>query len=189
MTALVARDPDIDLWPLTRVQYDLLVDAGAFEGQPVELLEGTLVWMVPQGEPHASVVEQLTTELVIRLREAFGRRLRVRSQLPLAASPLSEPEPDFAVVDADRVPGSGHPTTAHLVVEVTASSHRADLRHKPRIYAQARVPTYWVVDLERERVVVHSESGTNGYAHVAEVPFDSALDLLGISVRLSDLLD
>ncbi len=189
MTALVARDPDIDLWPLTRAQYDLLVDAGALEGLPVELLEGTLVWMAPQGEPHAEAIEQLNAEFAARLRAAFGRRLRVRPQLPLAATDTSEPEPDFAVVDADRVPGSGHPTSAHLVVEVTATSHRADLRHKPRIYAQAQVPVYWVVDLERRLVVVHREPGEGGYTHCDEVPFDGELDLLGLPVRLVDLLD
>jgi len=94
------------------------VEAGTLEGQHVELIEGMLVRVPPQGPMHGEVVEALGNEAVGRLREAFGRRYRGRVQLPIIAPDESEPEPDFAVVDGD-LDRSSHPSSAHLVVEVT----------------------------------------------------------------------
>lgn len=136
--------------PLRRVEYDRLVELGAFQDERIELLEGRLVVMSPQGAAHAWVVERLTELLVIALQ----RRARVRPQLPLALSDLSEPEPDLAVVE----PGDDlaeHPSSALLVVEVAESSVRRDRDVKALLYAQGDVAEYWLVDLVEETVTVH----------------------------------
>lgn len=41
---------------MTREQYDALVETGLLEGEQVELLEGVVVTMVPQGEQHTDVL-------------------------------------------------------------------------------------------------------------------------------------
>lgn len=82
------------LRPLRRVEYDRLVEMGAFEGQRVELLYGMVVAMSPHGPPHDSSIEELN-ELLVR---ALAGRARVRIQFAFAASDGSEPEPDVAVV-------------------------------------------------------------------------------------------
>lgn len=139
--------------PLRRVEYDQLVDAGMFAGERIELLDGRLVVMSPQGAPHASVIGLLTELLVLALPE----RALVRVQLPLAVSELSEPQPDFAVV-ARADYSSAHPATALLVVEVAESSLRKDRDVKPAYYAHAGVVEYWVVDVTGGAVMVQRQA-------------------------------
>lgn len=138
--------------PLRRAEYDQLVEAGAFVDEKLELLQGMIVKMSPQGARHAFVVEALTGLLVL----AAGARARVRVQLPLAVSDDSEPEPDFAVVAAASSPRS-HPTTALLVVEVAETSLARDRGLKAGLYAGALVAEYWVVDLAGDLVEVHRD--------------------------------
>ncbi len=181
---MYARD---DLLPLTRRQYDLLIEAGEFDGRPVELIEGMLIRVAPQGPGHAEVVEAFGNRAVIRLWQAFGERFRARVQLPLIAPDESEPEPDFAIVDGD-LDRSTHPSFAHLVVEVTDSSSRLDLVSKPRLYAKAGIPAYWVVHVRRREVAVHTGPRDEGYAKVEWIGFEAPLDMVGLTVTMDELL-
>jgi Uma2 family endonuclease len=81
--------------------------------------------------------------------------------------------------------------TAALAIEVSHSSLRRDLFVKPRIYANAGIPRYWVVDLDGRRAVIHSEPGNDEYARVETCGADATLTApeLGISVSLGELLD
>lgn len=153
---LVRNLPDL-VRPLRRVEYDRLVQAGAFAHERVELLDGVLVVMSPQDPVHADAVQWL----VRVLGQSIGKELDLRVQLPLAAGEASEPEPDIAIVPAGRY-REGHPETAHLVIEVARSSQALDLGPKARLYAAAGVAEYWVVDLAAHAVIVHrgpSEAG------------------------------
>ena len=169
------------LRPLNRADYGKLIDAGAFENEHVELLEGFLVRMIPQKPAHGGVIEKLTDELF----QARGRdtSLRVRVQLPMAIGDDSEPEPDIAVVvHADH--HKEHPTTAKLVVEVAQSSLRVD-HQKARVYARAQVPEYWIVDVQRARVEVRRRPGTEGYEQLDTLQGEQILETDAIpSLRL-----
>ena len=79
----------------------------------------------------------------------------------------SEPEPDVAILDRPA-PTREHPSRAPLVIEVAVSSRDRDLRSKPAIYAGA-VDEYWVVDLERQEIVVHRDGGLGGFRQVEHV--------------------
>ena len=177
----VARDPLLKQWGLTRAQYEVLVEAGLLEGRPVELLEGVLVEMTPQGYEHASAIARLNRHLVRGLPDPWV----VRPQAPLAATDASEPEPDLAVTTES--PGR-HPRSAALVIEVSGTTQRKDLVHKPVIYAAADVEQYWVVDVPRREVVVHTEPGEAGYAVVRRLPWSTPLSVLGVEVDLAALL-
>ncbi len=186
-------DPALKRRELTRQQFELLVSAGALEGQPVELLEGRLVELSPQGPGHAAVLRRLTQYLTLSLVERHGAGMYlVAPQTPLAVSDRSQPEPDVAVIDAAADSATVHPRTAQLVVEIASSSQRTDLVDKPRVYAEAGVLAYWVVDLPVAEVVVHTEpyGGPNpGYRQVRRVGVDAELSALGVRVRLADMLD
>jgi Uma2 family endonuclease len=155
-------DPELQcerLRPLLRREYDRLVDLGFFEDERIELLRGVLVEMSPQGDAHASIAEWLAQRLGSML--PFDE-YRVRSHSPFAASDDSEPEPDVMV--SRRVAGQpGHPTTAVLLVEVALESLRKDRKLKLGIYAEAGVPEYWIVDVERERVEVYTQPSGREY--------------------------
>jgi Uma2 family endonuclease len=144
--------------PLKRVEYDELVRLGMFDDEKVELLHGTIVKMSPGYPHHADPIAQLTTLLVPPL---VGRAM-VRVQLGYWASEDSEPEPDLAVVPLG--PWSReHPATAHLVIEVAASSLRKDRRIKAPLYASSRVAEYWIVNVMERNIEVFRDSDGTAY--------------------------
>jgi Uma2 family endonuclease len=147
--------------PLSRREYDKLVELGAFENEHVELLEGVLVVMSPQGGPHAGVTAWLARVLGRQLDWSYD----VRSHSPFAATDHSEPEPDVSV---SRKAASfvEHPSTALLLVEVSASSLDKDRGVKLPIYAASGVPEYWIVDLNTRTIEVYTEPGAGAYGRV-----------------------
>ena len=139
----------------TRQQYDRMIEAGVLTPEDrVELIEGEILAMTPQGSAHATGVS-LAQEA---LRAAFGPRVYVRVQLPLALGSDSEPEPDVAVVAGSvRDYRDAHPQSALLVVEVADTTLAYDRDRKGSLYARAGVPEYWIVNLAESLVEVHRD--------------------------------
>lgn len=128
-----------------------MIEAGIFdEDERLELLEGVLVPMSPQSPEHADIVQWLNNTLV----RLAGPEYDVRPQLPLTASPHSEPEPDLAVVPAGRT-RAAHPGSALLVIEVARDSVRKDRLLKAGLYARAGIPEYWIVNVDEGCIEVH----------------------------------
>jgi Uma2 family endonuclease len=141
----------------TRVEYDRLIDQGVFQpGEHLELLAGQLVVREPQGDPHSLAVELVNEAL----RAAFGAEWRVRVQLPIALDDESEPEHDVSVA-AGRVQRNAEAKPSHLVlvIEVAASSLSLDREHKGSLYARARLPEYWIVNLVDRVLEVYRDPG------------------------------
>ena len=106
------------------------------------------------------------------LRGVFRAGWDVRSQLPIALDPDSEPEPDVSVVPGSfRDYPTGHPTSPVLVVEIADTSLALDRGEKAGLYAHAGIQEYWIVDLvgaRPERFIVFCddlsfEEGEPGY--------------------------
>lgn len=161
--------------PLHRIspeEYRRLVEAGVFdENARVELIDGLLVDMSPKTRAHENAIAWLLEVLMASVDLA---RFQVRVGAPLTMG-WSEPEPDLIVIERD-VPRPHHPATAALVIEVAVSSQRRDLRDKPRIYASAGVPVYWVIDVDAGRAVVHSSPRGEAYERVDVVGPDGELE-------------
>src|SRR5262245_25904827 len=138
---------------MARERYFKLVEEGLLaEDDRVELLEGVVVAMPPQGPPHAGVIGRMTEQLV----KVLGDRALVRVQLPLNLSSFSVPEPDFAVVPRhDSFYTDAHPETALLVIEVADRSLPQDRLTKGPIYAAAAIPQYLIVNLRQQCVEVN----------------------------------
>ncbi len=143
--------------PLSRREYDQLVDLGAFENERIELLRGMLVTMSPQGGPHAGLTAWFARRLIRALDDTFD----VRSHSPFVATDDSEPEPDVSVSASRSI--KEHPSSALLLIEVSQSSLRIDRVVKMSIYAEAGVPEYWVVDVDASEVEVFTQPGPDGY--------------------------
>jgi Uma2 family endonuclease len=138
----------------TRVEYERLVDLGAFEGDPVELIAGQLMVAEPQNSPHATAVGAADDAV----RAALPPGFIVRAQMPLALDVDSAPEPDLAVVPGRRADYQrAHPTSAALVIEVADSSLEFDRREKAGLYARARIAEYWIVNLVDRVLEVHRD--------------------------------
>lgn len=145
----------VSLKQWTRDEYDRLVQAGVLApGERVQLVEGDIVRMWPQGPEHALAICNAEEEL----RRVFPYGFSVRVQLPFAGSPISEPEPDVAVVRGHRRDFiRDHPAEAVLVVEVSDSTLDFDRRSKAPMYARAHVPEYWIVNLVDRVVEVYRD--------------------------------
>jgi len=129
--------------------------AGVFaEDERVELLEGHIHCVMPRSARHMRAISRLNRHIVPLL----GEELSLRVQGPLTLSEDSEPEPDLAVVRAeDEASDERHPSTALLVIEVSEESLAKDRSVKAQLYARARIPECWIVNLRRETVEVYTE--------------------------------
>ncbi|HEX7672128.1 MAG TPA: Uma2 family endonuclease [Polyangiaceae bacterium] len=162
-----------EIRPLSRAEYDRLVDLDFFEDERVELLRGVLVRMSPQGAAHANAPAKLMKRLIL----ALGDRAEVRAHSPLSLGEWSEPEPDIAVV----APGDYskcHPTTALLVVEAADSSLRKDRRIKADLYAEHEIPEYWIVNLVEGVVEVHTLPASGRYTSITTHGADRRVSLV-----------
>ena len=66
---------------------------GFFDNQRVELLDGEVIEMAPQNEPHVGAISRLIRILTPMLPVDF----ELRCQAPLSIGD-SEPEPDIAII-------------------------------------------------------------------------------------------
>ncbi len=145
ITVMALTVGDREVRPLTADEVLRMVDAGILaEDEPVELLHGVLTARSPKSPAHSVVKARLVAWLGPGVAAA-GQVLRIEDPL-LVPDRTSLPEPDLAVVEGgDHT--AHHPTTALLVIEVAVSSLRVDTRVKPRLFAEADVAEYWVVDV------------------------------------------
>jgi Uma2 family endonuclease len=156
------------------------MESGAFDddGVRVELIDGWLVVDVSQiSREHMSAVMWLNKHVA---RGVDPVRYDIGPGAPVTIEhSQSEPQPDLAVFAI----GSARPyhyASAALVIEVSVSSLRHDLLIKARLYAEAGVPEYWVVDVKGRRVIRHREPNGDIYRRIDE-PRDT---LIASSVEL-----
>ena len=159
-----ASDVSICHYRLSRGEYDRAVEAGAFEPDAkLELIDGNLHAMTPEGSRHAAVMDIVAHHL----QRVFGSEFYIRIQHPLAVDDYSEPEPDIAVVrGAAHDYLDAHPTAAVLIVEISNESLPHDRTVKQRLYARCGIPEYWILALPEGRLEVHRDPGGDGYQSV-----------------------
>lgn len=143
--------------------YYLLSEVGIIgENDRVELLDGEIVPMSPINSPHAACVDFLNEWLVIY----FQGKVIVRVQNPVRLSEYSEPEPDIAVVELQKNRyRDGHPGPEDilLLIEVADSSLKKDKELKLPIYAQAKVPEVWIINLVDQELERYTKPTENKY--------------------------
>jgi Uma2 family endonuclease len=161
-TAEAPAEAAREVRPLRRVEYDALVEGGFLGDEGVELIDGQLLYAADEGPDHARVIRRLN-RLLIEALPAEEADVGVGN--PIAVNDLSEPEPDFMVIEPGTYRGH-HPGTASLVIEVSHSSLRYDLTVKARLYGSAGYPEYWVFDLRDQALVVHRDPVDGGYGTV-----------------------
>jgi Uma2 family endonuclease len=134
--------------------YHHMIAIGLLEGRPVELLNGEIVEMPPEGEPHSAS----STCVAEYLRDLLGRRAQVREGHPITlVDSNSEPEPDLAIVRRVEDDYWGHhpyPEDIYWLIEFSDSSLKKDLDPKAKAYTAAGILEYWVVNLRKMELVV-----------------------------------
>lgn len=146
--------------PIFRIsveRYHAMIANGTLtEDDPVELIEGALVFKMPKNKPHVIAVRRLMTIAVKSVSDAWS----VRIQDPITLTD-SEPEPDLVIASkiAEEA-AEAHPLAADvaLVVEVADSTLAFDRGRKLRLYARSGIKTYWIVNLQ-DRVIEIYDAG------------------------------
>jgi Uma2 family endonuclease len=167
-----------------RVEYQRLVDVGAFEGEPLELIGGQLMVAEPKGSEHAVAVDMAYVALLTAIPAGWI----VRGQNPLALDDESAPEPDLAVVRGALADyRHAHPTRPALVIEIAESSLQFDRVTKGSLYARAQIAYYWIVNLVDRVVEVYRDPGPDltapfgwRYSSVERVHPPAAVTPLGV---------
>jgi Uma2 family endonuclease len=147
------------------------------------VVDGVLIEMSHAGPRHARVVEWLTRHFVVGCAERFG----VLIQDCLLTTDGGLRSPDLMVLEligADRLP-----ETALIVVEVASTSRSRDVG-KASVYAAGGVSEYWIVDVDRDEVLVHREPSATRYSSVARfAPGDTIRPLVDLApIDVSALL-
>lgn len=150
----------------TADEYHAMAEAGILgPGERVELIEGEIVEMAPIGPRHSGRHVRLNKLLVIR----FGDSALVQPHGSVRLSNLTEPEPDVILLypkDDFYESGIAKPPDVIGLIELSDSSLSFDRGRKAQIYARARVPEYWIVNLVDDRLEIHREPNDLGYAQV-----------------------
>lgn len=153
--------PIYPIWRLSVEQYHAMIEAGILaDDDPVELLEGWLVAKMPKNRPH-SLATQLTRDALARLVPAGWY---VDAQEPITMAD-SEPEPDIIVVRGERhdyVERQPYPADVGLVVEVADATLQRDRRLKLRLYADAGIVCYWIINLPQSQIEVYTDPAEKG---------------------------
>jgi Uma2 family endonuclease len=141
----------------SREDYYRMRDQGLLS-RHTELIEGVLVDKMTISPRHRHVIHILRSWLESKIHREFC----IMQESPISIG-NSEPEPDISVVLGKLEDyRDAHPTTAKWVIEVAISSLSLDLS-KRKIYAEANIPHYWIIDPENNRILVFGEPEGDGY--------------------------
>jgi Uma2 family endonuclease len=136
-------------------QYHAMIETGILTGNDrVELLDGWIIEKMTYNPPHNAAMTRTNRRMSRLLPDQWlllvGGAITLRS---------SEPEPDFAIVDGPDGRYSQRKPLARdvrLIIEVADSTLLFDRRWKLRMYAQARVSEYWIINLVESCVEVYT---------------------------------
>ncbi|WP_046733588.1 Uma2 family endonuclease [Streptomyces humi] len=139
-------------------------------GYRVEIIGGHLLVTPSPDAPHARALTGLMIPFIAA--GLHGEETEVLQNVGLWLPTGAEDYviPDLAIVDADiddhLVENNAYdPVCFRLVLEVTSSNWKDDLKTKAVAYAQAKVPVYVIVDRKHQRVHVLTDPTGEQYEH------------------------
>lgn len=152
-----------DLRLITAAEYHQMAAAGILAAdEQVELLAGHIIQKMPKGPAHRAFCKRLEK----LLERALGEEILVRLQDPIQLDPLSEPEPDIAIVQPrDDFYETAHPKPdeVYWLIEIADTTIKRDLGLKADLYAAAGINDYWVLNIATRQLHVFREPQTDGY--------------------------
>lgn len=152
----------VTLYKWTLDRYHAAIASGLFDDQSVELLQGDIVLMAPEREPHACY----SSDGAEYLRRLLGGRVSVRETKPVTLPDNSEPIPDVALVQPPlRRYLQHHPYVENIfwLIEYSDSTLPKDVGTKKLVYAEAGIQEYWVADLKYGQLRVFRERLNGDY--------------------------
>jgi Uma2 family endonuclease len=155
MATVPAPAPPPTVYRFTVEQYHRMIETGILTGDDrVELIHGRIVPKMPHNPPHDQSITRINRLLIRLLPDEW--LLRVQCAITLQDS---EPEPDFAIVRGPEERYQGRhpaPRDVALLIEVADSTLLQNRLEKGPLYAQFRIPQYWIVNLVDSQVEVYT---------------------------------
>lgn len=132
-------------------EYGRMLDAGLLQHGRYELIEGRIIRMAAQRDPHM----WSTSKASGVLHELFPRgQFSVIVQGTLWLDPKNVPDPDLQVFDVPiGTPLAG--LTPFLLIEVSHTTYRKDSGVKLRRYAANGIEDYWIINVDAGRLEVY----------------------------------
>jgi len=153
----------------------------------LELINGEIFKMSPIGSNHAGIVNKLGS----LLNELFKNIAVIGVQNPVRMDYKNEPEPDISVLKyRSDFYTSAHPEPADVlaIIEVAGSSISFDKEVKAPLYALHSIPEYWIIDLENNRIEVHSKPNEGIYSEAQLFLPGDEVSLLDKKLLVNDVL-
>jgi Uma2 family endonuclease len=122
----------------------------------VELIRGEIIQMPTKKPPHSVCNTLLVQQLILLL----GKQAIVRRQEPIILPGDSEPQPDVAIVrnqEDNYLSSHPHPEDILLLIEVADSTLKYDQETKLRLYAEAGILDYWIVNLVNNQLETYNQ--------------------------------
>ena len=141
--------------------YHKMIEAGIISDRNIQLIDGELVEMSPEGVIHAAYGGSIADYL----RQILIGKAWIREAHPIILA-NSEPEPDIAIV---KLPKSryfqNHPTPQDIfwLIEISDTTLAYDLNKKKEIYALENIQEYWVIDVKNKKLIVFTKPQNNNY--------------------------
>lgn len=163
--------------------YHRMIEAGILGDRPVELIEGEIWEMPPEGPLHTST----NINAVKYLRSLLDGLAEVREAHPITLT-NSEPEPDVAIV---RLPETAYlthhpqPSDIYWLIEIADRTLAIDLGRKKKAYAQAGIEEYWVIDLQAKKMKIFRSPLSDNYIDEQEVTQGTITSLAFSSLAIS----
>ena len=162
----IPQQPPRKRW--TRAECDFLQSSGLFDQEHLELVEGELINKMGQNRPHSISMALMHGWLM----GVFGiLYVQQNASIDVAPqdNPTSEPEPDLIVLTkpVGEFPKSNPgPKDLRLVVEISDTSLDHDRTKKAGLYARAEITDYWVLDVNKRRLIVHRDPKDGSYKSI-----------------------
>ncbi|SOD84277.1 Uma2 family endonuclease [Streptomyces sp. Ag109_G2-15] len=161
-------------------------------GYRVEIIGGHLLATPSPDAPHARALTKLMRPFIAAGLDDGETEVLQNFAVWLPTGDEDYAIPDLVVVDADIddhfVENNAYdPVCFRLVLEVTSSNWKDDLKTKVGAYAQANVPVYVVVDRKHQRLHVLTDPAEGDYGnHRVYSPGESVTlpDSIGAKVAL-----
>ena len=130
------------------------------DGKRAELIDGQIYYMAPPTFTHQRFVHYISTEIELYIRSKKGSCEVVPAPFAVFLNKDNKTyvEPDISVIcDKSKLNDKGCMGAPDWIIEVvSASSIRMDYLTKLLKYANSGVREYWIVDPQKQRIIVHN---------------------------------
>lgn len=166
-----------DSMPLPKERIYTIDDIYALpEGERAELIDGQIYYMAPPSRKHQEIAGELFTSINNYIRAAGGscKPYIAPFAVFLNENDKNYVEPDISVIcDPNKLNEKGCVGAPDWIIEIVSpGSRRMDYNNKLFKYRTAGVREYWIVDPQKEWIMVYSffNDDMNEYSFTDDIP-------------------